>query len=1395
MVVAAGDVRTALLLALAATLQGSFVVHAILRQDLYPHDGIGSSLLELNAEGQLESVEVNLKTPITFYESIYETVFVNGNGVLSFLAPMERFFNIPFPLDYPIISPLYTHVDTRGSGSVHWWETDAPDVISKAGDTIRRVFKSGKDFYPSHVFIATWKDVGYYSEKSDKINTYQVAISSNGSHSFAEFLYPDEGVQWIQADFHPSGLPDAKAQAGVVARDGRMYTFKGSGTDQIQNIDKWSNVNNPGQWVIGIGPIPDSANVQLPDNIEDAPANNEIPSCLTGATSCHSRAECIDYSEGFCCLCKTGFFGNGKFCQQNDLPLRVTGKVFGFVNGQDFPAKDLQCYVQTKDGRTYTAISKVPEIIGSKSQLLSNLGGALGWLFARSIENTKNGYQLTGGVFNMTADIVFTNTGDKITIRSRYLGLDVFGQLKMEAEIRGSLPEMAEDARVEYEDHEELYTKTQPGTILSQSSRSYKLIGDTPEVDYPFTQSIVINYQRCEYAPDDGKEDTVRLKFSRGLTSYEAREQIIRFAMNTKVAPLEEEDPCIQGRTHCGDHSSCIVEGDSYKCVCNPGYQFLYEDDGSANCVDVNECTAGTHLCSPDASCINNEGSHLCQCLEGFYGDGRTCGKMPSCDDTDCGAYAECNMVEGTPVCSCSSGFEQTEEGCYPVRELICDDKVCSPYAYCAEDAARGTSECVCVSGFVGNGYNCEPDFETASSTVSYQTEQPPTPQCILNQCWCPSEDGWKYQDDSCVKINPEDGSVTDGYNRPETSTTEQEGSSDLSARPVPECLQETGDCICPWGYAYDRRRDICVPQPGYNHETMGPSGSRLSCNVMNICHPYAQCVFVPDNKDRYECQCNVGYDGDGYECRKTEITCLEVDICDPNAACRQEEPTGAKCVCNPGFEGDGSTCTPIDACSQDADCGQNQFCAYNLETSRYFCSCSPGYQRVDDVCVVTDCSTNPSECHLHAQCVTSPTGGYMCVCLPGYNGDGVRICREDHVGCNIINNCGENAVCGYQQATGSYACECKAGYYWDGFNCLPESSCKTDPRLCSADATCVPAGENRFACVCNAGFAGDGVECKIIPRYDSNILLVNQGTANLRIPFFPTPDHPGSLIFIDFKQMAIGLDIDCVNGRAYWSDITGHQIRSMTYNGSDSKVFIGDVGGSEGLAIDWISRNIFWTDSNKRTIEVANLESMKRKVLFVEGLTNPRGIAAHPYRGKIFWSDWNRESPKIEWSNEDGSERGIFLQNEHVKVPNSLAIDWSTDELCWGDAGLFVISCANIDTRSIRVVATELSYPFGLAISQNHYYWTDWNTQKIEIASKNSGERNKPLEIPLGGSDKLFGIVAVPEFCPEVSNVCQYEFGRCNEDQLCLPDGQGGRTCACADNASGPCTNEYQSS
>lgn len=56
---------------------------------------------------------------------------------------------------------------------------------------------------------------------------------------------------------------------------------------------------------------------------------------------------------------------------------------------------------------------------------------------------------------------------------------------------------------------------------------------------------------------------------------------------------------------------------------------------------------------------------------------------------------------------------------------------------------------------------------------------------------------------------------------------------------------------------------------------------------------------------------------------------------------------------------------------------------------------------------------------------------------------------------------------------------------------------------------------------------------------------------ATVRVPFEPSSRDPGRPIHISYYQMAIGLDIDCQDGRVFWSDITGKTIKSSNYDGS----------------------------------------------------------------------------------------------------------------------------------------------------------------------------------------------------------------------------------------------------
>lgn len=57
-----------------------------------------------------------------------------------------------------------------------------------------------------------------------------------------------------------------------------------------------------------------------------------------------------------------------------------------------------------------------------------------------------------------------------------------------------------------------------------------------------------------------------------------------------------------------------------------------------------------------------------------------------------------------------------------------------------------------------------------------------------------------------------------------------------------------------------------------------------------------------------------------------------------------------------------------------------------------------------------------------------------------------------------------------------------------------------------------------------------------------------------------------------------------------------------------------GTLVSPAGLALDWFTNKIYWTDAGTARIEVARIDGSMRALLVWEGLDKPRDIAVDPY-------------------------------------------------------------------------------------------------------------------------------------------------------------------------------------
>ena len=109
-----------------------------------------------------------------------------------------------------------------------------------------------------------------------------------------------------------------------------------------------------------------------------------------------------------------------------------------------------------------------------------------------------------------------------------------------------------------------------------------------------------------------------------------------------------------------------------------------------------------------------------------------------------------------------------------------------------------------------------------------------------------------------------------------------------------------------------------------------------------------------------------------------------------------------------------------------------------------------------------------------------------------------------------------------------------------------------------------------------------------------------------------------------------------------------------------------------------------------------------------------------------MYWSDWG-SSPKIEQANMDGSARKTLVTAGLVWV-NSLALDYQNKLLYWCDASLDKIERVDFQGNNRKLVL-DLNqtlgnmHPFGLALSGDVLYWSDWKSHNVHKFNMTSSQ------------------------------------------------------------------------
>ncbi|XP_051524017.1 uncharacterized protein LOC127423605 [Myxocyprinus asiaticus] len=222
--------------------------------DIFYPFGSTAGDTEVYVNGDEASQSVVLSSPFMFFGQTFSQIFVNNNGLLTFMnsLPEANPYTFPASRSEAFIAPLWTDLDDYGLGVFSYNQYTNGSVLTRATQDVNQYFPD-LSFTASWVFVATWDFVETWNRT---IYNYHLNPSFQG-YLFQVVLMSGSDFSFILMNYGDCAVPSQPVQAGYdTVNSTHYFVIPGSNNaSYIPQLKNTSNVNVPGRWAFRLDGI------------------------------------------------------------------------------------------------------------------------------------------------------------------------------------------------------------------------------------------------------------------------------------------------------------------------------------------------------------------------------------------------------------------------------------------------------------------------------------------------------------------------------------------------------------------------------------------------------------------------------------------------------------------------------------------------------------------------------------------------------------------------------------------------------------------------------------------------------------------------------------------------------------------------------------------------------------------------------------------------------------------------------------------------------------------------------------------------------------------------------------------------------------------------------------